>query len=385
MPLRDHAQPAGAGLFAAVVGYCSSVAVVIHGLQAAGAGEGEITSALVALCVLMGLSAVVLSVALRMPVSVAWSTPGMALLASMTALPGGFPAATGAFIAVGFLIMLAGLWTPLGRLVGSIPRPIANGMLGGILLKLCLAPFLALDRVGSPALAVIVVWLLVGRVRRLWAAPAALAVAIALVAATSGEGAGMALVPRLEWITPTLDWQAMVSIALPLFVVTMASQNIPGLTVLSTYGYHPPTRPIFLLTGAASALGALFGGPTINLAAITAALCAGPDADKDPARRWVAGLVNGLAYVGFALMAAVATALVTRASPVLIEAVAGLALVGAFASATLAAVQDEEERLPAVATFLVTASGLSAFGIGAAFWGLVAGLAVHRLYGHRRG
>src|SRR4051794_8592376 len=124
MPLRDYVQPAGAGLFAAVVGYCSSVAVVIHGLQAAGAGESEITSALVALCVLMGLCAIALSVAFRMPVSIAWSTPGMALLASMTVLPGGFAAATGAFIAVGLLIMLAGLWTPLGRLVASIPRPI---------------------------------------------------------------------------------------------------------------------------------------------------------------------------------------------------------------------------------------------------------------------
>ena len=146
--------------------------------------------------------------------------------------------ATGAFIATGALIMLAGLWSPLGRLVGAIPKPIANGMLAGILLKLCLSPFVALDKAGLPGLAVIVVWVLVGRIRRLWAAPAALVVALAAMV-LSGGGLDGALMPRLEWVTPVFDWQAMVSIALPLFVVTMASQNIPGLMVLATYGYRP--------------------------------------------------------------------------------------------------------------------------------------------------
>jgi benzoate membrane transport protein len=373
-------QAVGAGLFAAVVGYCSSVAVVIHGLSAIGASEAEITSALVAVSVLMGASGILLSLGLRMPISVAWSTPGMALLSSMTALPGGFAAATGAFVVVGALIVVAGLWAPLGRAASAIPRPIANGMLAGILLKLCLAPFVAIGSVGLPALAVVVVWLAVGRFRRLWAAPASLAVALAMIAFQTDVDLPDRLLPSLAFVTPDFEWQALISIALPLFVVTMASQNIPGFAVLASFGYRPPPRPIFLLTGAASSVAALFGGPTINLAAITAALCSGPDAHPDPARRWLAAVVNGTAYGVFAFFATIATLLVTRSSPALIEAVAGLALIGAMATAMLAAVQEEDDRLPAIATFLVTASGLTLFGIGSAFWGLVAGLIVLTVY-----
>ncbi|MDQ0471425.1 benzoate/H(+) symporter BenE family transporter [Labrys wisconsinensis] len=371
------AQSIGIGLLVVIVGYASTVAVVIHGLSAVGASEGQIVSGLAVLCLAMGLGGVALSLATRMPISVAWSTPGMALLATLGTLPGGFPAAVGAFIATGVLIMLTGLWTPLGRLVAMIPRPVANGMLGGILLKLCLAPFVALTEAPGVALVVIAVWVVVGRFWRLWAAPAALVVALGALALTSPGGISYAVAPHVEWVTPVFDWQAMMSIALPLFVVTMASQNIPGLTVLSTFGYRPATRPIFLLTGAASVAGAFWGSPTVNLAAITAALCAGPDAHPDHARRYVAAAVAGFAYVGFAALAGVTTVLVTHASPILVEAVAGLALTGAFGSAMLATVQEEKERVPALMTFLVTASGYSIFGIGSAFWGLIGGVAVH--------
>src|SRR3954463_5512569 len=181
---RYTLQAAGAGLFAGVIGYCGSVAVVIHGLQAVGASDGQIASGLVAVSILMGACGITLSLWTRMPISVAWTTPGMALLASMQALPGGFPAATGAFIVTAGLILLAGLGTTLGRLVASIPKPIANGMLAGILIKLCLAPFVAIGKVGGLAGAVVAVWLVVGRFRRLGAAPAALAVAIGAILAT---------------------------------------------------------------------------------------------------------------------------------------------------------------------------------------------------------
>lgn len=376
----SSAQSIGTGILVAIVGYASSVAVVIHGLSAVGATEPQIVSALVGLALSMGLAGIFLSWRSGMPISVAWSTPGMALLAGMSALPGGFASAVGAFVIVGVLIMVTGIWKPLGDLVARIPRPIASAMLGGILLKLCLAPFVALREVPLLALAIIVTWLVVGRFARLWASPAALLVAIAGLIATTGSNIGPMAAPSMALLVPTFDWQAIASIALPLYIVTMASQNIPGLAVLAANDYKPDVRPIFLLTGAASAVSAVIGAPTINLAAITAALCAGPDAHADRQRRYIAAIVAGAAYVGFGLLAGAATTLVTRASPILIEAVAGLALIPAFGSAMLAAVQDEAERIPALTTFLITASGLSVFGIGSAFWGLAAGVLVHLLY-----
>jgi benzoate membrane transport protein len=374
-------QSIGIGIVTAVVGYTSSVAVVINGMHAVGATPGQIASGLAVLCVAMGLCGMGLSLATRMPISIAWSTPGMALLSNLAAPAGGYGAAVGAFIAVGVLIMITGLWSPLGRLVTRIPRPIAGAMLAGILFKLCLAPVQALGEISKFAIPVILTWLVVGRFFRLWAAPAALAVAL-LAMAFDGQGnAQQFALPALEFVRPSFDWQTLVSIGLPLFIVTMASQNIPGLTVLNTFGYQAPTRPAFLATGGLSAITAPLGAPTINLAAITAALCAGPDAHAEPHRRYTAAVIAGLVYaVIFPLLAAIATSLVTSSSPILIEAAAGLALVGAFGSSMLGAVQDEKERLPALATFLVTASGFSLYGVGAAFWGLCAGLAVHFLY-----
>lgn len=388
---RDIApQPVGTGLVAATVGYGSSVAIVIHGLSAVGATEAQTAFGLASLCIMMGLSGVILSLATRMPISVAWSTPGMALLGSMAGVQGGFPAAAGAFLVAGLLIMLTGLWTPLGRLVALIPRAISSAMLAGIVLKLCLAPFLALGQGGgleaALVLAVIATWVVVGRFYRLWAAPAALLVALLALAVTTSGSPSLDLVPHAAFVVPAFDWPSMISIALPLYVVTMASQNIPGLAVLATFGFRPPTRPIFLATGGASVAGAVLGSPTINLAAITAALCAGPDAHRDPTRRYVSAIVAGLLYTALGLLSVPATALVTHSSPVLIEAVAGLALTGALGSSLLGAVQEDEERVPALLTFLVTASGLTALGIGAAFWGLVAGVVAHLLYrtGRRR-
>jgi benzoate membrane transport protein len=380
-------QSIGIGIVTAVVGYTSSVAVVINGLHAVGASPGQITSGLAVLCLAMGLCGVGLSLATRMPISIAWSTPGMALLAGLPAPAGGYSAAIGAFIVTGVLIMIAGLWSPLSRLITRIPRPIAGAMLAGILFKLCLAPVTALGEVPKFAVPVVLTWLVVGRFYRLWAAPAALAVALAAMAFDGQGNAHQLALPSLEFVRPSFDWQTLVSIALPLFIVTMASQNIPGLTVLNTYGYQASTRSAFLSTGGLSAIAALLGSPTINLAAITAALCAGPDAHADPKRRYTAAAIAGLFYtLIFPLLAAITTSLVTSSSPILIEAAAGLALVGAFGNSMLGAMQEERERLPALATFLVTASsvmasgGFSIFGIGTAFWGLCAGLTVHFLY-----
>ena len=380
--IRDDfsVQALGQGLLVALVGYASSVAVLIQGLVAVGATVSQVASALVMIGILNGVVAIALSWSLRMPISIAWSTPGMALLATIGAVAGGFPAAVAAFIAVGALIMLTGLWSPLGRLVAAIPKPIASAMLAGILLKLCLAPFVALGKAPWLAGAVLVTWLVFMRIARGYAVPAAVMVALAAMA-LDRPFAGVAfadVVPHLEFVMPVFNWEAMVNIA-PLFIVTMAGQNLPGLAVLSAYDYHPRVAPLLLSTGAASVAGAPFGMPTINLAAITAALCAGPDAHPDPARRYVAGIFGGVGYVLLATLAGVAALLVARSPPILIEAVAGLALIGAFGSAMLNAVQDEDGRIGGLVTFLVTASGLSLLGIGSAFWGLVIGLVVHHV------
>jgi benzoate membrane transport protein len=374
-------QALGQGLLVALVGYASSVAILIQGLVAVGASVSQIASALVMIGILKGVVAIALSWWLRMPISIAWSTPGMALLATIGAVAGGFPAAVAAFIVVGALIMLTALWTPLGRLIAAIPKSIASAMLAGILLKLCLAPFLAIGKAPFVAIAILVTWLAFMRFARSYAVPAAVSVALVAMA-FDRPFAGIApreLIPHLELVMPVFTWEAMVNIALPLFIVTMAGQNLPGLAVLSAYDYRPRVAPLLLSTGAASVAAAPFGMPTINLAAITAALCAGPDAHPDPARRYVAGIFGGVGYVLLAALAGVAAVLVARSPPVLIEAVAGLALIGAFGSAMLNAVQEEDGRLGGLVTFLVTASGLSLFGIGSAFWGLVIGLGVHHV------
>ena len=376
------AQAVAQGLLVALVGYASSVAIVIQGLTAVGATVGQVASGLVALGIAKGIVAVWLSWQLRMPISIAWTTPGLALLATTGAVAGGFAAAVGAFMVVGVLIMLTGFWSPLGRLVASIPKPIANAMLAGILLKLCLAPFVAIGKVPWLAAAVLLTWLIMSRFARLYAVPAAVLVALAGMA-LDGPFAGLTvadLVPRLEFVMPAFTFEAMINIALPLFIVTMAGQNLPGLAVLATYDYRPRVAPLLLSTGAASVIAAPFGSPTINLAAITAALCAGPDAHPDPARRYIAGIVSGLGYALLVALAGVAAVLVVRSPPILIEAVAGLALIGAFGGAMVNAVQEEDGRLAALTTFLVTASGLTLAGIGSAFWGLTLGLVVHFLF-----
>jgi len=380
-PGRFSRQAVAIGIVTALVGYGSSVTVVVNGLVAMGASTEQAASGLLALGITMSVTAILLSLFTRMPISIAWSTPGAALLATTGPVEGGFAAVEGAFVVVGVLVIVAGLWKPLGRLVAAVPSPLANAMLGGILLNLCLAPFLALASIPLLAFPVVLTWLLVGRFARLYAVPAAAIVTLALLGFdVGGTGTqGMALDhlwPGLVLTMPLFSWGAVVGLALPLFVVTMASQNVPGLAVLATYGFRPAPRPIFLSTGVASLLSAPFGALAVNLAAVTAALCAGPDADPVPERRYVAAVTAGICYLVLGLLSAAAAALVATAPPLLIEAVAGLALLGAFGASVSAALKDEADRTAALVTFLLSASGLSFFGIGSAFWGLVGGLAV---------
>ena len=372
-------QAVMAGLLSAFVGFASTFALILKGLTSVGATPAQAASGLLAACVAMGLAGIVLSLTYRMPISAAWSTPGAALLASTGAVDGGFPAAVGAFVVTGGLIVASGLIKPLGRAIAAIPPALANAMLAGILLGLCLAPVRAVAQFPQIALGLVLVWAMVARLSRLLAVPATVVALVAIMIVQSpdpgaGLGSGLALLlPRVELVMPVFTLPAVISIALPLFLVTMASQNIPGMAVLHAAGYTPAPGPLFTATGLFTVMAAPFGAHATNLAAITAALCANPEAHPDPSRRYWAAVTAGVTYIAFGLTAGVATALIATSPPILIEAVAGLALLGAFAGAILNAVREEQTREAAVVTFLVTASGLSFVGVGAAFWGLLTG------------
>jgi benzoate membrane transport protein len=368
------------GIILAFVGYAASVAIVVQGLRSVGASTAQIASALVAASLAKGVLAIFLSLKTKMPISIVWSTPGMALLAVTPAVAGGFPSIVGAFFVAGVLIVLTGLSSTLGQLIQKIPKSIANAMLAGILLKLCLAPFLALQQAPLAAGAILATWIVMMKVARLYAVPAAVAVAVGFIVWSGSFKAEGSLLPMLVFVAPVFSWEAVISVAIPLYLVTMTSQNITGLAVLGTFDYRPDPKLGLVATGLASAATAPLVGPTVNFAAITAALCAGPDAHPDPQRRYVAAVIAGFSYIVLASVSGVATALIVGASPLLIEAAAGLALLGSLASATAGALQAEEDRIPAIAALLVTASGLALFGIGPAFWGLVAGCGLYAFF-----
>lgn len=377
-----------AGVVTALVGFTSSFAVVLAGLKAVGADPAEAASGLLALTLAVGLGVLVLSWRSRVPVTLAWSTPGAALLAASAIPDGGWPAAVGAFIAAGLLLALTGMVPVLGRLMARIPSSLAQAMLAGVLLQLCLAPFKALGTVPVFVAPVIVCWLAMMRFAPRWAVPASLLVALGVIgialasAGTAVEPAAM--VPALAWTLPAFSVQALAGIAVPLFVVTMASQNVPGVAVLRSFGYETPWRPAMLVTGAGTVAGAPFGGHAINLAALSAALAAGEEAGSDRSRRWVAGFVSGLAYLVLASFSAALVAVVNQAPAGMLEAVAGLALLGTLASAISAALGGPEDRIAPAVTFLTAASGLAFAGIGSAFWALLAGLMVRWVLQPRR-
>lgn len=369
------AQPLFAGALAAIVGFASSFAIVLQGFIAVGATPEQAASGLFAATLAAGALGIILSLHSRMPVAIAWSTPGAALLMSTGAIEGGFSVAVGAFIMAGGLIVIAGVWRPFGRVVSSIPMPLASAMLAGILFNLCLAPVRAVGEMPLAAFPIIFVWALALRFVRVWAVPLAVIVTGLVIWLTTPfpQDALTKVWPNPVLIVPGFTFDAMIGLAIPLFVVTMASQNIPGLTVMRSNGYEPKVGPIFVSTGVVSMIIAFLGSHLINLAAITAALCAGPEAGADRAKRYLAVVASGVTYIALALCAGFAAAFVAAAPPLLIEAVAGLALMGSLAAALLGAMAEEETRLPAIITFVTAASGLTILGIGAAFWGLIAG------------
>ncbi|RZU01087.1 benzoate/H(+) symporter BenE family transporter [Rivibacter subsaxonicus] len=362
-----------AGFVAVLVGYTSSVALIFEATRTLGATPAQTASWLWALGLGMGITSLGLSLAYRKPVLTAWSTPGAALIAGSQGIS--MPEAIGAFLVCGALITLAGTTRLFERLMDRIPAALAAALLAGVLARFGLDAVGAVR--GAPTLVLVMALAyLVGR--RAWpryAVPGVLAAGIA-VAALQGRidtGALRLAWTAPVWTTPVFSAQALIGLALPLFLVTMASQNLPGVAVQRAAGYDIPVSPPITATGIATLLLAPFGGYSFNLAAITAAICTGREAHEDPARRYVASGVAGLLYLLLGLAGAAVAGLIAAFPRELVIAVAGLALLGTIAGGLASALRDEHSRDAAIITFLVTLSGLSVAGIGAAFWGLVAG------------
>jgi benzoate membrane transport protein len=349
---------------------------VVQAGQAFGATPVQIVSMVTALCLGIGLPGALLSWRLRMPVVLAWSTPGAALLAAST-LGLGWGNAAGAFVVAGVLMALTGLLPALGRLAQRIPASVASAMLAGVLLPFVLRLFAVVPDETALAVGLLAVFIVARRLWPAWALPAVLAAAVVVLALRGQIGLppGTGLFGTLSPVMPVFDAKVAVSLGLPLFLVTLASQNLPGLVVLKAAGYEPPANRLILATGLASVIAAPFGAHGVNLAAITAALCTGPEAHPDPARRWIVGVVYGGFYVVVALFAAPLAGLFIAMPPAVLAVITGLALVAPLTGALATMLARTPEREAAVLTFAATGSGLALFGLGAAFWGLVAGFA----------
>ncbi|MGP1374985.1 MAG: benzoate/H(+) symporter BenE family transporter [Almyronema sp.] len=363
-----------AGFVSVLVGFSSAAVIVFQAAQALGATAAEIGSWMWALGIGMGLTSMGLSLRYQTPVVTAWSTPGAALLITAAANVS-LAEAIGAFLVSALLITMCGLSGGFERVMQRIPLSLASALLAGVLLRFGLELFVAMESRFGLVFAMFCAYLLAHRFFPRYAVMTALLVGMA-IAALQGNLLTASL--QLQLATPVLtppqfSLPALVGIALPLFAVTMASQNVPGVAVLRASGYEVPLSPLISWTGLANLLLAPFGAFAINLAAITAAICMGPDAHAMPEKRYVAAVAAGGFYLVVGIFGATVGALFTALPPELVLAIAGLALLSTIGKGLAAALGQEAEREPALITFLVTASGLTLWGIGSAFWGLVAG------------
>src|SRR5229473_1016836 len=367
---------ATAALVATVAGVGGTLPVVLAAAQAVGATPEQASSWVSGLGIATALSALFLSLRYRMPIITAWSTPGAALIASTSGVPG-FRAAVGAFVLAAVLILLTAAVRPLGKLIERIPASIAAAMLGGILLRLVIA---MIEHVPGAPLLVLPLVALFFVARGLVPTLASLIVLGAGVVLAWALGLVKPIPPLglsgLTIMAPAWDAATLVGLGVPLYLVTMASQNLPGFAVLRASGYQPPTQPVLAVTGAVSLGTAFLGAHTSNLAAISAALCTGPDAHPDPAQRWKTAPFYAAWWGLIALFGASLVGLFGALPPALLATVAGTALLGSMASAMGAALAADQDRFAAAGTLAVTASGITLMGIGSAFWGLCFGLLV---------
>lgn len=363
-----------AGVVAVLVGFTSSVALVFQAAAALGATPAQTASWIWALGMAKGATSIGLSWWYRQPVLTAWSTPGAALLAT-AGLGVAMDEAVGAFVVCALLIVAAGASGWFARVMDRIPQAIAAALLAGVLVRFAFDAFLSVRAAPLLVLAMFAAYLAGRRAWPRYAVPGVLAAGVLVAAAQGRLGLGGV---TLDWASPVFTMPrftlaATIGIALPLFVVTMASQNLPGVAAQRASGYDTPVSPVITATGLASLVFAPFGGYAVNLAAITAAICMGREAHEDPSRRWVAAATAGVLYALLGLVGGAVVALIAALPKELVLAVAGFALLGTIGSGMALAVKDEGSREAAVVTFLVTASGLTLFSVASAFWGVAAG------------
>lgn len=375
-PLADTSTSAVvAGFIAMLTGYTSSLVLMFQAGQAAGLTNGQISSWIWALSIGMAICCIGLSLRYRAPIMIAWSTPGAALL--ITSLPGvSYSEAIGAYILASGLIVLIGLTGSFDRLMRRIPASIAAALLAGVLFKIGLEICVAAEQQPVLVVAMLLAYLFGKRLFPRYAVLAALivgSVLAALFGLLNFEHFELQLaVP--EWTTPSFSVAAAVSIGIPLFIVAMASQNLPGMAVLRANGYDVPASPLLTTTGLTSMLLAPFGSHGIHMAAISAAICAGPEAHEDPKKRYTAAIWCGVFYGIAGIFGATLAALFAALPKALILSIAALALFASIIGGLTQAMSEPKEREAALITFLVTASGMTLFSVGSAFWGIVAGL-----------
>lgn len=387
--VRDFSASAvSAGFLAVLVSYCGPLLIFYQAAQSAHVSSEVFSSWVWGISMGAGVAGIVLSAWLKVPVVTAWSAPGTALL--VTLFPD-FPLAQaiGAYLVAAAILLLIGVTGVFDRLVQSIPRGIAAGMMAGILFQFGVRAFQSVPAAPALALMMLGVYLVARRLLPRHAIVVLLAAGLAAAIAFGGarlDGVHWRLA-SLSWTTPEWTWSATLSFALPLVLVSLSGQFLPGMAILRASGYTTPARPLIVTTSLASVAVACFGGINIVIAAITAAMCTGRDAHEDPARRYVAGIANGVFYLVGGTFAGSLVLLVTLLPPVLVAMLAGLALLGAIGSSLANAMKEADHQEAALLTFLVTASGLTLWGLGSAFWGLVVGalayLVLHRSW--RRG
>ncbi|MHA3772295.1 benzoate/H(+) symporter BenE family transporter [Verrucomicrobiota bacterium sgz303538] len=371
------------GLIAVLIGFGGTVALIVQAEQQVGGSPEQIVSAVTALCLGIGIGSGILSLWRRMPIVLAWSTPGAALIATNT-LSISYPVAVSVFMAAAVLMMFLGLIPALGKMAGRIPTSVAAAMLAGVLLPFCMGLFRTFQSDALLAGVLLIIFILA---RQRFPASALLIVLVAAIGVVVARGeVTLGTGPffgTLHPVAPVLDWKAIISLGVPLFLVTLVSQNLPGFVVLRSSGYVPPTQLILLSTGIASLLTAPLGAHSVNLGAITAAICTGEDAHPDSSRRYVVGLVYAVGYLLLSVFSASLVGLFTKMPPGTVAAIAGVALIGPLTNALGAMLSVPEQRESAVLTFAATASGITLFGIGSAFWGLLVGflvMAVRRFF-----
>ena len=374
-----------AGFVAVLVGFTSSAVIVFHAAETAGASPAEVSSWLGVLGLGMGVTSIGLSLYYRVPVLTAWSTPGAALLiTSLSGVP--MAEAVGAFLFSAVLITLSGITGWFERAMDRIPLSIASAMLAGVLLRFGMDVFISMKTQFLLVFAMFATYLVCRRLVPRYAIVLVLLLGI-LVTWFQGllrfDEFEVALAVPV-FVRPSFSIETMIGVGIPLFIVTMASQNIPGVAVMRASGYEPPVSSAITWTGLTTLVLAPFGGYAFNLAAITAAICMGREADEDPARRYMAAVSAGVFYLVVGVFGATVAALFAAFPKELVLSIAGLALFAAIAGGLSTAMNEETEREPALITFLVTASGVSLFGIGSAFWGLIAGVLALAVFSHRR-